>query len=78
MALTIELPEAEERALQEKARAQGLTLEAYARQVLAMDLVPEWLRASWRESAENGADRLTADEIEAEIAAARAARRRTP
>jgi hypothetical protein len=78
MAFTIELPEAEERALHEKARAQGLTLEAYARQVLTLDLVPEWLRSSWRESVENGVDRLTAEEIEAEIAAARAARRRAP
>ena len=36
---------------------------------------PEWLRSSWESAKERGLDRLSMDEIEAEIAAARKARR---
>ena len=35
---------------------------------------PEWLRRSWRSAQEQGVDRLSAEEIAAEIAAARKAR----
>lgn len=37
--------------------------------------VPEWLQESWKNAQEQGLDRLSAAEIEAEIAAARKARR---
>jgi hypothetical protein len=37
--------------------------------------VPDWLQASWDSAKEQGLDRLSTDEIEAEIAAARKARR---
>jgi hypothetical protein len=36
---------------------------------------PEWLQASWESAKEQGLDQLSAEEIEAEIAAARKARR---
>jgi hypothetical protein len=36
---------------------------------------PEWLQASWKSAQEQGLDRLSVEEIEAEIAAARKARR---
>jgi hypothetical protein len=38
-------------------------------------LVPEWLRKSWESAREAGVDQLSMDEIDAEIAAARKARR---
>jgi hypothetical protein len=41
----------------------------------ARDLAPEWLRKSWESSRQSGLDRLSMDEIDAEIAAARKARR---
>ena len=75
MSLTIDLPESETLALKAKAQARGLSAEQYARQVLEHDLAPDWLRESWAEAAKNGTDRLTMDEIDAEIAAARKARR---
>jgi hypothetical protein len=43
--------------------------------VLEHDLVPEWLQNSWESSKHAGLDRLSMDEIDAEIAAARKARR---
>jgi hypothetical protein len=36
---------------------------------------PEWLQASWQSAKEQGLDQLSAEEIEAEITAARKARR---
>jgi plasmid stability protein len=75
MSLTINLPEEKAAALTAKARARGLSAEEYARQLVEQDLAPEWLRKSW-ETAENaGLDRLTNQEIDAEIASARKFRR---
>ena len=73
--LTIELLEEQKAALAAKARAQGLSAEQYARQVLEHHLVPEWLEKSWRTARESGLDKLSAEQIDAEIAAARRARR---
>jgi hypothetical protein len=42
---------------------------------LEQDLAPEWLRQSWATAKETGLDQLSTDEIDAEIAAARKARR---
>lgn len=39
---------------------------------------PEWLRRSWESAQEHGLDRLSAEEIDAEIAAVRKAPRRQP
>ena len=75
MTLIINLPDAQTAALAAKARAQGLSAEEYARQVLEHDLVPEWLQKSWESSNQSGLGQLTVDEIDAEIAAARKARR---
>jgi plasmid stability protein len=75
MTLIINLPDEQTVALAAKARAQGLSAEEYARQVLQHDLVPEWLQESWQSSKQAGLDRLSVDEIDAEIAAAREARR---
>ena len=75
MTLTINLPDEQTVALAAKARAQGLSAEEYAQQVLEHDLVPEWLRKSWGSSKPAGLDRLSMDDIDAEIAAARKARR---
>ena len=75
MTLTIHLPDAQTAALAAKARAQGLSAEEYARQVLEHDLVPEWLQKSWESSNQSGLGQLTVDEIDAEVAAARKARR---
>jgi hypothetical protein len=36
---------------------------------------PEWLQASWKSAKEQGLDQLSMEEIDAEIAAARKARR---
>jgi hypothetical protein len=36
---------------------------------------PEWLQSSWQSAKEQGLDRLSMEEIDAEIAAARKARR---
>ena len=65
------------RALQAKAKAQGLTAEQYALQVLERDLAPDWLRKSWSSAQDAGVDQLSMDEIDAEINAARRARRGT-
>ena len=43
--------------------------------MLEHDLVPEWLQKSWESSNQSGLGQLTVDEIDAEIAAARKARR---
>jgi plasmid stability protein len=75
MTLTINLPDEQTAALAAKARAQGLSTEEYARQVLEHDLVPEWLQKSWESSREAGLDQLSMDEIDAEIARARKAHR---
>jgi len=75
MTLIIKLPDEQTAALAAKARAQGLSTEEYARQVLAHDLVPEWLQKSWESSKQAGLDKLSVDEIDTEIAAARKARR---
>ena len=39
---------------------------------------PEWLRRSWESAKEQGLDQLSPEEIEAEIAAVRRARRERP
>ena len=75
MTLTIDLPDEQTEALAVKARAQWLSSEQYVRQLLEHDLVPEWLRKSWESSRDAGLDRLSMDEIDAEIGAARRARR---
>ena len=71
MNLIIDLPENETLALKAKAKARGLSAEQYVRQVLEHDLAPDWLRESWAEAQRNGADRLSMDDIDAEIASAR-------
>lgn len=78
MTLTIDLPDAELTALAPKAHARGLSPEEYARKVLAHDLAPDWLRRSWERAAQSGLNRLSMDQIDAEIAAARKARRDSP
>ena len=75
MKLTIQLPDEDVQALKAKATARGVSAEQYALQVLEQDLAPEWLRKSWTSAQEAGLDRLSMDEIDAEIAAARTARR---
>jgi plasmid stability protein len=75
MTLTIDLPDAQLTALAAKARACGVSAEQYARKVLERDLEPEWLRQSWETAAQAGLNRLSMDEIDAEIAAAREERR---
>jgi plasmid stability protein len=75
MTLTIDLPDEKTAALAAKARARGLSAEEYARQIVEQDLAPEWLRKSWESAKESGLDQLSSDEIDAEIAAARKARR---
>jgi hypothetical protein len=73
--LTIELPEEQKALLAAKAQAKGLSAEEYAQQVLEHDLVPEWLGKSWETSKAAGLDQLSTEEIDAEIASARKARR---
>lgn len=75
MNLTIKLPDENVPALKAKATAHGVSEEQYALQVLEQDLAPEWLRQSWASAKEAGVDQLSMDEIDAEIAAARKARR---
>jgi len=75
MTLTIDLPDELSAALAAKARARGLSPEQYARQVLENDIAPEWLQKSWESSRQTGLDQLSGEEIDAEIAAARKARR---
>jgi len=74
LTLTIDL-DAQTAALTAKARAPGLLPEQYARQLLENDLVPDRLNSSWQSSKELGLNQLSGEEIEAEIAAARKARR---
>jgi plasmid stability protein len=74
MLLTIELPDEQKAALTAKAQVRGLSVEQYARQVLERDLVSEWLQESLETSRATGLDQLSANEIDAEIAAARKAR----
>jgi plasmid stability protein len=76
MTLTIELSEEQTQTLKAKAMARGVSAEQYARQVLEQDLAPEWLRKSWESSRQSGLDRLSMDEIDAEIGAARTAQRK--
>jgi hypothetical protein len=73
--LTIEIPEEQKALLAAKAQAKGLSAEKYAQQVLEHDLVPGWLGKSWEMSKAAGLDQLSTQEIDAEIAAARKARR---
>jgi hypothetical protein len=75
MTLSIELPEAQETVLAAKAHAHGISLEEYVRQLLAHDLVPDWLQKSWDSVKAAGLDQLSMEEIDAEIATARKARR---
>jgi plasmid stability protein len=75
MTLTIDLSDEQTATLTAKARAKGLSPEQYARKVLEQDLAPEWLQRSWESSREAGLDQLSMEEIDAEIAAARKARR---
>jgi hypothetical protein len=75
MNLTIDLPDSEIQVLQAKATARGVSAEQYVLQVLEQDLAPEWLRQSWADAKETSSDRLSTDEIDAEIAAVRRARR---
>jgi plasmid stability protein len=75
MTLTIDLPDEQSAALAAKARARGLSAEQYARQVPENDIAPEWLQKSWESSRQAGLDHLSGEEIDAEIAAARKARR---
>jgi plasmid stability protein len=75
MNLTIKLPEEDVQALKAKATARGVSAEQYALQVLEKDLAPEWLRESWASAKESGLARLSMDEIDTEIAAARKSRR---
>lgn len=75
MNLAIDLPEEEGRALNVKAKAQGMSAEQYALQVLERDLAPDWLRKSWASAEEAGLGQLTMDEIGSEIGAARRTRR---
>ena len=74
MTLMIDLPDEQMAALTVKARARGLSAEEYASQALQQDLAPEWLQKSWKTAREAGLEQLSAEEIEAEIAASRQAR----
>jgi hypothetical protein len=75
MTLTIALTDEQTAALTAIARAKGLSLEEYARQVLEHELAPDWLRRSWDSARKASLDQLSMEEIDAEIAAARKARR---
>jgi plasmid stability protein len=75
ISFTIELPDGRKAALAAKAQSRGLSAEQYARQVLEHDLIPEWLQNSWETSRDANIDQLSMEEIDAEIAAARKARR---
>jgi plasmid stability protein len=75
MTLTIDLPDEQTLVLKAKAKAQGVSTEQYARQVIEQDLAPDWLRESWESAVQTGVNKLSMDEIDAEIAAARRARR---
>jgi hypothetical protein len=78
MNLTIQIPDEDVPVLKAKATAQGISAEQYALRVLEQDLAPEWLRKSWESAKQTGLDQLSMDEIDAEIGAARKARRAHP
>ena len=75
MTLTIALTDEQTAALTAIARAKGLSLEEYARQVLEHELAPEWLQRSWETARQTGLDQLSMEENDAEIAVARKERR---
>jgi hypothetical protein len=75
ISLTLELPDEQNAALALKARTKGLSIEQYVQQLLEHDLAPDWLQKSWQTSREAGLDQLSMEEIDAEISAARKARR---
>jgi plasmid stability protein len=75
MNLTISLSDDKTAALTAKASARGLSAEDYARQVLEQDLAPEWLQRE--NAAHSGLNQLSTEEIDAEIDAARRARRKS-
>jgi plasmid stability protein len=75
MNLTIDFPDEQIPVLKAKAKAQGVSTEQDARQVLEHDLAPNWLRESWENAKETSVNQLSMDEIDAEIGAARKARR---
>ena len=50
-----------------------MSVPAYWR--LKLGPAPEWLQESWRRAKEDGLDKMTMDEIDAEIAAARRERK---
>jgi hypothetical protein len=50
-------------------------IETISIQVIPPPAVPEWLQRSWENVKQQGLDQLSEEEIEAEIAAARKARR---
>jgi plasmid stability protein len=77
MTVTIALTDEQTAALTAIARAKGLSLEEYARQVLEHELAPDWLRRSWDSAKKAGLDQLSMEEIDAEIAAARKQRRQS-
>ena len=49
--------------------------DAISLRVLTQATAPEWMEESWKSAEELGLDQMTMDEIDAEIAAARAERR---
>lgn len=75
MTLTIALTDEQTAALTAMARAKGLSLEEYARQVLEHELAPDWLQRSWESARQADLHHLSMEEIDAEIAAARKERR---
>jgi hypothetical protein len=75
MTLTINLPEEETLAIEARAKALGISANEYVQRVIERDLAPDWLRRSWAAAREAGLDQLSMEEIDAEIAAAREARR---
>jgi len=52
MTLTTDLPGEQTLVLKAKAKAQGVSTEQHARQVIEQDLVPDWLRESWESGAQ--------------------------
>ena len=76
MNLTIKLPEEAVEALKATATARGVSAEQYALQVWEQDLAPERLRKSWASAKAAGLDQFSLNEIDAEISAARKARRK--
>ena len=78
MTLTINLPEDETLVIEARAKALGMSASDYVRRVIERDLAPDWLRRSWAAAREAGLDQLSMEEIDAEIAAVREARRTSP